>query len=113
MQMPEIILLLSTVSERVTEKSAHMADVDPHGFTLSIISVALVFFVLVLLFIAYNISGSILSRKKENISSSAHDKMDEGPSEEEAAAISLALTLYLGQNEVHDAEPGIITIRRK
>lgn len=97
---------------RVAEKAAQMAEVDPHGFTITLVSVALVFGVLIILYIAYGISGEYFMRRravrqaiKAKIRSNADNK-------EEAAAIAMALHLYLEEDEVHDWEPGKITIKR-
>ncbi len=102
-----------------------MAQVDPHGWTLTLISVSVVFLALIILFLLYNLSGNIFSGKykrsnKKTQAGGSHD-MDEvaaaialaldaesGPRAEDQAAIAMALYLYLDEG-VHDAEPGFLT----
>ena len=113
------------VSENVIRKSAEMADKDPHGFIITLVSVSVVFAALILLYFAYTLIGMTangrISLKK--------GKDEAGkPSEEVAAAIAMALeqelngeiyaaiglALHQHFNEtVHDEESYIITIRRK
>ena len=94
-------ILLTTGAER-------MAVNDPHGWTLTVISVCVVFCALAILYCVYRLSGDIFSGKFKRRKSS----------EDVEAAIAAAVHLYLsGQKqtddgEVHDIEPGILTIRR-
>ena len=106
----------------LTAGSDRMLQTDPHGWTLTIISVGVVFIALVILYFIYNFSGSIFSGK---ISFKRKPKAPKGaPDADVAAAIALALQaecgsddeiaaalyLYLNDN-VHDVESGVITIR--
>ncbi|MBQ0096730.1 MAG: OadG family protein [Bacteroidales bacterium] len=112
-------------AERVAQKAAHMLDVDPHGLTLTLVSVCVVFGALFLLYRAYLIIGKAFTgRYKRKASGSKADEqaaaiaiaidryLDEECGGEEQAAIALALHLYLEDEAVHDIESGIITIRR-
>lgn len=109
----------------LTAGAERMAQTDPHGWTLTIISVSVVFLALVILYFIYNFSGAIFSGK---ISFARKPKAPKGAADTEvAAAIALALQsesgsddeiaaltalcLYLGES-VHDVESGVITIRR-
>lgn len=97
---------------------------DPHGLIITIVSVAVVFSALVVLYFAYSLIGKILNKKvvlPKKISG-------RNPSEEEAVAIAMALdqelngeiyaaiglALHQYMNEtVNDTESYIITIKRK
>ncbi len=98
-----------------------MKETDPHGWTLTIISVSVVFCALLILFLIYRLSGNIFTgkyklRKKRSAADSdtaaaialALDLWS--GSDDTAAAIALALHLY-SSDGVHDIEPGIITIK--
>lgn len=110
----------------LTAGADRMAQVDPHGWTLTLISICVVFCALVILYFIYTLSGNIFSGK---IKFSKKNKAGAGTVDEpavaaaiamaidaetgkgdEAAAIALALHLHLNGG-VHDIEPGIITIR--
>ena len=108
--------------EVIHEGSARMQEIDPHGWTLSIIAVCVVFSALIILFILYSLSGAVFTgrfRKKSGkrtpdaetaaaIALALDDYTSRG---DEAAAIAAALHLYMSDS-VHDIEPGIVTIRR-
>lgn len=112
----------------LTAGADRMAEVDPHGWTLTLISICVVFCALVILFCIYTLSGKIFSGqikfgKKESVSKTKDDAnavavaialaLDaETGCDDTAAAIAMALHLYLDDG-VHDIEPGIITIRHK
>ncbi len=107
----------------LTAGAERMAQTDPHGWTLTLISVSVVFVALLILFGVYSLSGDIFSGKfRRKSSAKAADDTQavaaaiamalsaECTSDEEVAALA-ALSLYLGES-VHDIESGIITIRR-
>lgn len=129
-------ITLLQVSENVAKKSAEMADKDPHGIIITLVSVAVVFTSLVILYYAYTVIGLAangkinwkkLIPKKTGPAKNAH--ADKGvPTGEEAAAIAMALDQELNgetyaaigmalhqylNDTVHDNESYIITIRRK
>ena len=104
--------------------SLRMQQIDPHGWTLSVIAVSVVFSALLILFLLYSLSGAVFTGKFKK----RPGVMRRTPDAETAAAIamaldldsadgavpaaiSVALHLYLGES-VHDIEPGYITIRR-
>ena len=98
---------------RVAEKAAHMAEIDPHGTTLTIVSVTMVFFALILLYIAYSITGAIFTKKRQLKKTGKRLMVNKnGKEDEEIAAIAAALQAYMDEDEVHDVESGIITIHR-
>ena len=125
-------ITLLQVSENVVRKSAEMAARDPHGLIITLVSVAVVFSALVVLYFAYTFIGKAVNGKidfrrcfRSCRKASASDKC---PSDEEAAAIALALDQELNgeayaaiamamhqylNDTVHDTESYIITIKRK
>lgn len=124
-------ITLLQVSQSVIEKSAEMAEKDPHGVIITIVSVAVVFTALVILYYAYTLTGKVVGRKfsLKGIFCRKSKTADRPvPSPEEAAAIALALDQELGGetyaaiglalhrylgDTVHDMESYIITIKRK
>lgn len=136
-------MTLLQVSQSVIEKSAAMAEKDPHGAIITLVSVTVVFTALVILYFAYTFTGKIASgeldlvkafkilnkKRSEKISRKDIKATSENhPTEEEAAAISMALdqefngetyaaiamALHQYMNDtVHDMESYVITIKRK
>ena len=118
MTLPGIILALSE-----HPGSMRMKEIDPHGWTLSLVAVTVVFSALIILFLVYSLSGSIFTgkfkRKKqakaqpdaETAAAIAMALAQFGSSDAEMAAIAAALHLYFSES-IHDIEPGIVTIRR-
>ena len=112
----------------LTAGGDRMAATDPHGWTLTLISVSVVFVALITLYFVYSLSGGIFSgkfksRKKPRKSRSkdqdlvaaaialALDAELSGIDPQTQAAIALALHLSLNDS-IHDVEPGFITIDR-
>lgn len=111
----------------LTAGGDRMASIDPHGWTLTLISVSVVFAALIVLYFVYSFSGSLFSGKFKR--TPKPKKAVKGtPDAEVAAAIALALDMENGgdvyaaiatavhlyfNDSVHDVEPGIITIVRK
>lgn len=106
----------------LTAGADKMAVSDPHGWTLTLISVCVVFSALTVLYFLYSLSGDIFSgkfkRKKEGkeisdeVAAAIALALDAETSDATEAAIATALHLYMGET-VHDMEPGIITIRKR
>ena len=95
----------------LTAGAERMAVNDPHGWTLTLISVTVVFVSLIILFCIYGLMGEIFMgtfkrKKKSAVPGSAKEAPEDS---EVAAAIGLALDLYISEN-LHDEEPGVITI---
>ena len=117
-------------SASVLQKSAEMAEKDPHGVIITLVSVSVVFCALIILYFAYTFignlpSGQILLPQRKPAESKAQAT---GPTPEEAAAIAMALDQELNgetyaaigmalhqyfNDTVHDNESYIITIKRK
>lgn len=107
-----------------------MAVKDPHGVIITIVSVAVVFIALVILYYAYSLVGKIVNGELNIRKYFSRPKKlsDKSPSSKEAAAIALALDQELNgetyaaiglalhqylNDTVHDMESYIITIKRK
>ncbi len=112
---------------KVHEKAEHMAAIDPHGWTITLVSVSVVFSALIILYVAYTLVGRVCNGKPRLPRRNRKAKSGDVPDEVAAAialalkdscgngteaAIALALDRYLNE-AVHDYEPYVITIRRK
>lgn len=109
----------------LTAGADKMAQTDPHGWTLTLISVGVVFCALIILYFVYSFSGAIFSGKIKFKKASKPGKEADAATaaaialalddfcgnSDEKAAIALALHLYLNDS-VHDMEPGVVTIRK-
>ena len=93
----------------LTAGADRMAVTDPHGWTLTVISITVVFAALIILYCIYGLLGEIFmgtfKRKKK-----PEETKEDTPDAETAAAIALALEMYVRDN-LHDSEPGVITIQ--
>jgi Na+-transporting methylmalonyl-CoA/oxaloacetate decarboxylase gamma subunit len=116
-------------------KSDIIKENDPHGYTLTIVSVSVVFLALLILFTIYNFSGKVFSGKikfrnpfKRAARPAGLAALPAGREEEVALAIAMALNAECGGEAeaaialalhrflsecTHDAEPFVITIRQK
>ncbi len=98
-----------------------MAQIDPHGWTLTLISVSVVFAALIVLYFVYSFSGNLFSGKfkreikpkeSEEVAVAIALALDMENGGDDYAAIATAVHLYLSE-AIHDVEPGIVTIVRK
>lgn len=104
-------------------KAQQMSEQDPHGWTLSIVSVSVVFSALAILWLLF----WLLFERPAKRSASPKARASEAPDAEVAAAIAAALDMECSGEEyaaiaaalhihfsssVHDTEPGIVTIKR-
>ena len=127
-------LELLQVSDNVLLKSVEVAEKDPHGSIITLVSIGVVFMALIILYIAYSMIGkiisghinipSIISKAKISTTLAKRSKqtdevavaiamaLDKELNGETYAAISLAMHQYLNDT-VHDIESYVITIRRK
>jgi len=115
----------------ITDKAESLWQIDPHGWTLTLIAVSTVFLGLIVLYFIYSFSGNIFSgkykkareeRKKAKAAKKASGKADDEVSaaialalqlnggDEAYAAIATALHLHLGCG-AHDGGPFVLTIR--
>ena len=113
-------------SALLTAGGDRMAQTDPHGWTLTLISVSVVFVALIILYFVYSFSGKLFSgafkvkrpaRKKaaapdEEIAAAIAAALDMENGGETYAAIAAAVHMYLSE-AVHDHEPLVLTIRHK
>ena len=116
-------------------KAQIIKENDPHGYTLTVVSISVVFLALLILFGIYNLSGKFFSgqiklrnpfKRAGKPAGAAALSQAEGKEEEIAlaiamalqaecggeaeAAIALALHRYLSES-AHDAEPFVITLQ--
>ena len=108
----------------LTAGGERMLQTDPHGWTLTLISVSVVFAALIVLYFVYSFSGKLLSGAFKRapkpakapadaeVAAAIALALDMECSGDDYAAIAAAVHLYLSET-VHDAEPGIVTIARK
>lgn len=103
----------------LTAGAERVAQTDPHGWTLTVISVSVVFLALIVLCGIYSLSGAMFSGKfkraskaktpdAETAAAIALALSQEGK-DDTVAAIALALELQLGTG-AHDEESGVITM---
>ncbi|MCQ2115755.1 MAG: OadG family protein [Bacteroidales bacterium] len=109
-------------------KAEKLSRTDPHGYTMTIIAVSVVFLALIILYLCYSFIGYLCTRKFHFFKRRKKAAKGRKPDAETAAAIALALKMangneteaaiatalhhYLSES-VHDQESYIITIRRK
>ncbi len=105
----------------LTAGGDRMAQLDPHGWTLTLISVSVVFAALIVLYFVYSFSGNLFSGKfkrekkpkeSEEVAVAIALALDMENGGDDYAAIATAVHLYLSE-AIHDVEPGIVTIVRK
>lgn len=100
----------------MTPGARAVAETDPHGWILTLISIGVVFSALLVLYGIYALSGGIASgRFKERFLERRGRRAERkgiSPDEETAAAIALALYLS-AEEEVHDRESGILSYKNQ
>ena len=97
-----------------------MAKVDPHGIFLTLTAMSVTFLALAILFFVFKQVGKFHIRKKsENAvkameGTSRKEKADTSGqvSAETYAAISMAIHLFMQDNEAHDVEYTVLTINK-
>ncbi|MBO4340002.1 MAG: OadG family protein [Bacteroidales bacterium] len=114
-------------SALMTAGGDRMAQTDPHGWTLTLISVSVVFAALIILYVIYNFSGKVFSGAFKRTKRPGK-KASAAPDEEIAAAIAAAIDMENGgdiyaaiaaavhmylNDTVHDHESLLITISHK
>jgi len=99
-------------------KVAKVKRTDPYGIGITVLSMGIVFFCLALLYAFFAIFGMFMRRResaKEETVPAAVPQVtrndDNGGQEVYMAVIAMALKQY--QDDVHDAESGVITIKPK
>ena len=88
----------------LTSGAEKIAQVDPHGWILTVVAVLIVFSVLLVLFGVYSLSGVVFSNKEKPAEGNGND------SGAIAAAIAVALELYKSDFGTSDKR---ITIQRR
>jgi len=114
----------------LTAGGDRMAQTDPHGWTLTLISVSVVFAALIVLYFIYSFTGKVFSGELKAAARKAKRAVTPGSDREAEVAAAIALALDMEQDgdtyaalaaavhlylsdAVHDMEPGIVTIVRK
>ena len=105
-------------------KAQEMAEEDPHGWTLTVVSISVVFCALAILWLLFWLLFERPARKEREKAAAPKGSHEEeeiaaaialalamGSGDEAYAAIAAAVHLYLSES-VHDSEPYVITIRR-
>ncbi|MBR1575770.1 MAG: OadG family protein [Bacteroidales bacterium] len=96
----------------LTYGAESLAQMDPHGWILTLISITIVFLSLLVLYFVYAIAGGIASGQfKEQIGQRKlrrSVRKHPEPDEQTAAAIALALQLY-AQEGIAEKESGYLT----
>ena len=110
----------------VESKAARLKRDDPHGFGITVLSMGIVFFCLVLLFVFFSIFGKLMVKRNRSekprkrqpgrVSPEVAKAMAESDAKRHQrndqeiylAVIAMALKQY--QDDIHDEESGIITI---
>ncbi len=87
---------------------------DPHGITITATSMLVVFSALLILFFIFSLVGTLAVKKiqrKSDKTVKSVDQVNMGEvTAESFAAISMALHLYVQENEAHDDESLVITL---
>ena len=81
----------------------------PNAFILTLISITIVFLALICLTYTYSLIEKIANI---NLRRPKKQKESDRPGEKEAAAIGIALNMYMNE-DMHDEESYVITIKRK
>lgn len=108
-----IDIRLLEASADLATKCAEMAENDPHGIIITIVSVSVVFSSLIILYFAYSMIGKLVNLKRiqPSADTAVESSQQHIPTPEEVAVITLALQEYL-DDSVHDKESYVITIKR-
>lgn len=104
--------MMVLASEKVVQQARLIAEADPHGFTITLVSIALVFLVLLMLCCLYTLSGEYFKHRHSMKTRLREITRESKLSDEEIAAATYALYLYRQEKQRHDRESGVITIRR-
>ena len=104
-----LTILLPAQICHLTALNVVIARSVPNAFILTLISITIVFLALICLTYIYALIGRIANI---NLKRPKKQKESDSPSEKEAAAIAMALNLYMNE-EMHDEESYVITIKRK
>lgn len=105
-----MMMTLLQAAEGITHGAAKMMETDPHGWTLTIVSVSVVFGGLLVLYIIYSISGGIFSGRFKKAPKRASGTETVAQENDEEMAAALAVAMYLEDSGMHDSEPGIVTV---
>lgn len=103
--------------EQGESKVAKVKRTDPYGIGITVLSMGIVFFCLTLLYIFFALFGNFMRRREEKrsavepVADTVATKVADTDHDVYMAVIAMALKQY--QDDVHDVESGIITIKPK
>ena len=92
-----------------------MSEVLHNGLILTAVSVCVVFGALTILYFVYTIIGKVVNKEFHlQPGKISADSNADSPSEEEIAAMTAAVDMYIREKDgdAHDFESGMITIKR-
>ncbi len=109
-----ILFLLLTISASVVNAQGktsgeEFVEFDPTGAGMAIIAMSVVFSALILLFVAFTIIFRLMNKPKKTVETAAPVKKEAISGEVNAA---IALALYLYQDEMHDLENTVLTVKK-
>lgn len=88
--------------------NAESVRTTPNAFILTLLSITIVFLALICLSYTYTLISIVVNRQFRCGRKQKSDK----PTKKEAAAIATAIQMYMNE-EMHDVESYVITIKRK
>ncbi len=96
-----LFTLLPLLSQ--SQNTTYNNNVDPLGLGLSVIAMAVVFLVLMMLYLVFkNFSGIFIRAEKKKTATEITTRNTDAPSDEEMAAIVLAIHLYVIELQEHE-----------
>ncbi len=111
-----MILLQQTAVPETHEAAKKFAELDPIGIGMTMIAMTVVFLSLMMLYLVFKNIAKVYGldlkskfRKKKGLEPAFHEAVED-PTGELGAAVALALFYY--QNELHDHENTLLTIKK-
>lgn len=110
------LIILQQIDPTVHQAAKDFVKLDPIGIGMTAIAMSVVFFALILLYLVFKNIARIYSIdfKKRSLIKKGKveeaEKIAEDPTGELGAAVAIALYLY--QNELHDYENTLLTIKK-
>ncbi|OIP05296.1 MAG: hypothetical protein AUJ97_01145 [Bacteroidetes bacterium CG2_30_32_10] len=111
-----MMILLLTNTNIVHKSAQEFSELDPYGISMAIIAMSVVFSALVVLYLMFKYIAKIYSinfkeiiSKKQKTSQELIVKKEDTTGE---IAAAIATAVYLFQNQLHDFEDTVLTIKR-
>lgn len=100
-------------------KVTKFKEADPYGISMTIIAMGVVFFALILLYLAFKFTGKLGSNYMQKQAMKVHGITDKNEAKEKALAhesgdyyAAIAMALHEYQSNIHDVEDAQLTIHR-